>query len=425
MLRKAQNKSTGIVNKNKTRTIAFAAGACLLVASFFVLPRLISFAQESTPDSQSIISLDQQIQDKQQQLEDIQKRITTYQESVKIKQQEALSLQNQLSMLDDQIATTQADIERINIELQQIELEINKLVLQIAEKENELEAKRESLSRYIQVLYQYDQKTVIELFVAHDSFSDFYNQIQYSEQLQQNVKDGLDEVKSLKDELETKRQDQDAKKNELDDLHSSLETTAVTLGQQKTYKEDLLGQTKTNETKFASLLDQANLEQQQASADISNLERQARNELEGEGIDLNQEIATLMWPVSPTKGISAYFHDPTYIFRRYFEHPAIDIPASQGTPIRAAASGYVARAKDAGFGYSYIMLVHNEELSTVYGHVSRIDVREDSYVVRGQQIGLVGGTPGTPGAGNLTTGPHLHFEVRSNGIPVNPLDYLP
>ena len=114
-----------------------------------------------------------------------------------------------------------------------------------------------------------------------------------------------------------------------------------------------------------------------------------------------------------------------YILYYIFKNPAFDIRPSQGSTLTAAASGYVAIAKNAGKGYSYIMIVHGNGLATVYGHVSKIYVQTDEYVVQGQTIGLTGGMPGTSGAGSLTTGPHLHFEVRLNGVPVDPLDYLP
>lgn len=434
-------------NKNKKNSTNYLTITVIIITGFLLWPVYFGLAQvtntnantnndlntnvssqpTATPGQtdQNLSQLDQQIQDKQQLLDELNKKADSYQESLKVKQQEALSLQNQLDMTDIQISETENQIATIQTEIDQINLEIEDLKAQIATKEKELSDVKEKLAQYIRVLYKYDQKTYLEIIVQNNSFSDFFDQLKYSEELEQNVKGTLDNIKALKQELEDREAERESKKKELDDLQNKLKASIDELNNQKVYKTNLLDETNSSEQKFQDLLAQAQLEQQQANADIENLQQQASQKLDQGGADQNNNISQLSWPVPSDRGISAYFHDPTYIFRKYFEHPAIDIRAAQGTPVKAAANGYIARAKNAGMGYSYVMIIHNDQLSTVYGHLSRIDVQEDTYVVRGQMIGLSGGMPGTPGAGTFTTGPHLHFEVRLNGIPVNPLDYLP
>jgi murein DD-endopeptidase MepM/ murein hydrolase activator NlpD len=95
------------------------------------------------------------------------------------------------------------------------------------------------------------------------------------------------------------------------------------------------------------------------------------------------------------------------------------------TPLKAAEDGVVYRVKGGeGLDYHYVILAHSDGILTLYGHMYDITVTEGQYVQRGQTIGLSGGMPGTRGAGYLTTGPHLHFEVFDNGTRVDPLFYL-
>lgn len=132
----------------------------------------------------------------------------------------------------------------------------------------------------------------------------------------------------------------------------------------------------------------------------------------------------LRWPVEPTYGISAHFEDDGYEAKFGMPHHAVDIPAEQGTVILAPADGMVAKVSLNGLGYSYIAIDHADGVQTIYGHVSGSLVQEGDKVRMGSPIGLSGGRPGSEGAGLLTTGPHLHFAVRQDGVLVDPLKYL-
>ena len=132
----------------------------------------------------------------------------------------------------------------------------------------------------------------------------------------------------------------------------------------------------------------------------------------------------LLWPVPPTLGISAGFHDQGYRKRFGMEHDAIDIPVEQGSAVHAAADGVVRSVSDKGMGFNALVIEHEGGVSTLYGHVTQFLVSEGQRVEAGQEVALSGGRPGTPGAGMFTTGAHLHFEVHKDGAAVDPMTYL-
>jgi len=131
----------------------------------------------------------------------------------------------------------------------------------------------------------------------------------------------------------------------------------------------------------------------------------------------------LQWPIEPIYGISAGFLDEEYEQIFGMPHHAIDIPALQGTEVRAAADGIVEKVADNGYGYNYMILRH-AGVVTLYGHTESFLVAEGDQVRAGDPIALSGGRPGSKGAGSMTTGPHLHFETIVNGEHVDPQTFL-
>lgn len=131
-----------------------------------------------------------------------------------------------------------------------------------------------------------------------------------------------------------------------------------------------------------------------------------------------------IWPV---KGrITAGYLDSAYVKVFRVPHRAIDIAVKQGTKVQAAADGIVYHVKPGGAkGYTYVLIGHRDGYATIYGHLSAVFVQKGDIIFAGQAIGLSGGIPGTVGAGSMTTGAHLHFELMQNGKHVDPRTVLP
>jgi murein DD-endopeptidase MepM/ murein hydrolase activator NlpD len=400
-------------------------GIALIFAGFILYAPFFVVGQYGEDINEEIKDLNSQISGKKNKLEDIQKKQEEYADAIRKKQAQKADLSNQLAILDNRIAKSELDIEVVETNIDRTDLEINKTNLEIATKETEIIKEKEHIASVLRLLYKQDKASALEIILLNNTLSEFLNQVKYLEDINSELGDSLDNLKQYKDTMDEKKADLVSRGKELADLKTELDDKKNNLVGEKDGKNYLLDQTRSSEKEYQRLLAAAKAEQERAASDIVSLEKKIREKMsEAQKQKLAFNDKGLIWPVRKNT-VTAYFHDPDYPFRYIFEHPAIDIRASQGTTVKASASGYVARAKDGGRGYSYIMIVHGDGLATVYGHVSKIFVQEDEYVVQGQAIGASGGMPGTPGAGGLTTGAHLHFEVRKDGIPVNALEYLP
>lgn len=162
-------------------------------------------------------------------------------------------------------------------------------------------------------------------------------------------------------------------------------------------------------------------------ADLSGRISDAQHALD-QARSLSAEIDNLPplfhWPVFGS--ITAGYEDPDYLRVFGVPHHAIDISTAQGSPVHAVADGIVYKVHDGGeTRYSYILIGHRSGYASLYGHVSRFLAKEGDIVFGGQVIALSGGTPGTHGAGPMTTGPHVHLEMTLNGVHFDPRTILP
>ena len=439
--------------KTNNNIFVYQAVAFVIIAAFLFIPvsnalnlneDLVESLTEEEMDEDTKTYIDEisgEISEKRDRISEINQQSEVFKQNISAKQHEAASLKNEVYLLDNQIGLTNLDISRTEQEAEKIKLEIDKLQTEIDYKTDNINGQKEQISELIRLIYQQNQKSYLEVALLNESFSEFFNEIKYLNNLEEGIKDELDTFQVLKHELEVQHEDLSGKRNELDDTKVSLINQKSDLGSQVSFQELLLDQTKSSEAEYQNMLDELMAEAQQTQIEISSLEKRARAKLADENGEsyYGEFTGVFAWPVD-SRIITCGFHCAGYPYEIWLgPHAGMDIGASQGSSVYAASDGYVAIARKldwivsaSGYkrpAYNYINIIHNEQISTVYGHLSQVLVTEGDFVTKGQVIGRSGGLPGTAGAGSFSTGAHIHFEVREvniNGIPipVDPANYL-
>lgn len=401
--------------------------AIFFLATLAVAP--LAYAQtngseENAPGiKQEVDDLNRQIQEKEKRVKEMESSIGEYKQKIKKYEDAAATLQNEVALLENRMEEKKLAVERTKQQTDIVNLEIQSLGRQIRVEQAGIVRREAGLEELIRQLADADRMTSADVLIAQPSLSDFFVRMDQLNRVEQDLVDATKSLKESKLALEMKRAEMESRRAVLLDQQKILQQEERELAGDRSAKISLLDESHNTEQEFQRILYELRQQQQAEADDAAALQNKLKDKLDSIDTALARGDILLNWPVRVLRGLSAGFHDPSYPFRKLFEHPGVDIPTNVGTPVHAAAGGYVAWNRTGKQYGNYVMLVHPGGIATVYAHLSRFGARPDTYVERGDIIGYSGGRPGDQGAG-LSTGPHLHFEVRQGGIPVNPMQYL-
>ena len=370
------------------------------------------------------------------------KELEAEKEKTSVIEEEKKKVEDTLKNLEGQKADTESYVRQLDQEMAAISSQLEELSGQNADKESEIAVTQEELSaaqeaevqQYdamktrIKYMYEKGDTTFIDLILESKSISQLLNRAEYISQISQYDRQMLDEYAATRQTIADNEAKLESERADLLALQESTQAKHNSVEELLAAKEEQL---KSYETQIASAQSQINAYEQDLAAQESKIrqieeemqkaEEEARKKAESSGTSYTVKSlgnTKFIWPCPSSSRITSAFggrESPTE--GASSNHQGIDIGASTGSDIIAAADGVVTIATYSASAGNYVMLSHGGGVSTVYMHCSSLNVSEGQSVTQGQVIAKVGST-------GYSTGPHLHFGIRSGGSYVNPSNYV-
>jgi murein DD-endopeptidase MepM/ murein hydrolase activator NlpD len=377
---------------------------------------LCTAASSAAAPAQPNVELERELENQQRRLDTMQRDIQRAEQRLRDARRKEERAMNDISKLGNQLATTEQQINVTVLKTNQVTQMLTETTTEIQEIEVRMEMARHLLRERIVAIYKYGGTTEFNLLMSangtQDALSTSYLLTKIAEQDRALINNLIDEKNSLdnaKAELEKQRNDLDARNKELDNLRNSIQRTSAE-------RNRLLQEARKDRATFQAEQDELRRASEELKSKVNDLLAQRRRQTQGRETPLYFTGGRFAWPLRG-EVTSQYGSRVHPVFRTRMMHTGIDIDGNRGDPVRAAADGEVLYT---GWlrGYGQVVILdHGGDLTTVYAHLSGIDVVENRRVRAGDMLGRVGST-------GITTGPHLHFEVRVNGNTVDPMRYL-
>lgn len=349
-------------------------------------------------------------------------RLQSIQQSLADAQTKATQTMAVVNQLKAQIAAEQAGIAQTQARLAATQRQMQATQDEISRQEANLKVRQGLLAKRVRTLDQHGTADYMELFVTSRSFSQLVDRIvtaqtiiENDQRLVDSLRQQRDQIRLLGQQLQNQHDQQAAMLKQQVNQRAQVEATTATQQQALDYYNQLAVQ-------LDAQRKQAEAQKAVVDAQVVQLQAQFDAQARGLGGGTGSFVWPLRGPITQQFGCTDFLAEPTdprCPLPLHF-HSGLDIGAPFGTPVAAADIGIVTFVGfSCCYGYgNYVIITHGNGFSTLYGHLSAVDVSVNQPVQRGQQIGAEGST------GN-STGPHLHFEIRLNGAVQNPLNYLP
>jgi len=372
-----------------------------LLAGFISLVMLVAmilpvYADEISDAQKALQEINQQKKQQQDNLNKASRAETTIMGQVQSIEKDVTKTQNEIYYLTDQVRYLQNTIAATEKEI----------VLQ----QKEMDKQTKFLSDRLVFIYEQGESSFLEVLLSANDIKDFLSRFDMLNSIVEQDRDLINTINSKKRELDMKKSDLEVHKRELQVAQESQEGKKQLLASQLNEKKVVLTDVQQEKEKLAQALEELEQASRQAEAMIRKLQSNSTGASIGTG--------SYTWPTPGYRNItSAYgmrFHP---ILKTNKLHTGVDIGAPSGVSIVAADGGTVIFSGWLGAYGQTIIIDHGAGMSTLYGHQSQLLVAEGKSVSKGATIGRVGST-------GWSTGAHLHFEVRLNGSPVNPMAYI-